>query len=146
MNDHRFHPVPDPDDARGMRFDQAARRLHADALDTVSPLVRSRLQQARGAAMLARQEPRNGIWAWVGSTAVLALALGVGLQFERSPVRGPDAAMAASPAIAADPTVALQENDTEVSDLLVALDENPDFYLWLAANDVALSQHTERYP
>ena len=147
MNNHTSAGAPDSDDAGGTRFDQAARRLHTDALSTVSPLVRSRLQQARGAATLARPEPRGGIWTWAGSTAVLALALGVGLQFERSPARTPDSPLSAATVTDIDRTVGrVQENDAEVSNLLAALDENPDFYLWLASNDDALSQPTERYP
>ncbi|MEO6169606.1 MAG: hypothetical protein ABIO84_01500 [Lysobacter sp.] len=136
MNNHPSAGAPDGDDAAAeMRFDQTVRRLHADALSTVSPLVRSRLQQVRGAATLARRERRNGAWTWAGSAAVLALVLGVGLQFDRSPVRTPDAPLSAAPV-----------TDVEVSNLLAALDENPDFYLWLASNEDALSHSTERYP
>lgn len=143
MNHHKSTAAPDTG-SRDLHFDQTALALHAKALDSVSPHVRSRLQQARHAASRTGAGKRSPMWAWAGSTAVLAIALGVGVQYQNAPVGTPIAPLATGPA--ADPTLGILEDvDPQVSDLLAALDESPDFYLWLAANDGALSYPTERY-
>ncbi len=148
MNHHTSAARPASSDKRAQHFDRTARGLHADALDKVSPQVRVRLQQARRAASLDAPVKRSHpLWAWAGSTAVLALALGVGLQFQHPPLESAGAPFATAPASAADMSMAVfDDGDAQVSDLLAALDENPDFYLWLAANDGALSHPAERYP
>lgn len=146
MNHRRSAARPESPDARSQHFDQAARDLHAGALGNVSPRVRVRLQQARRQASLGAPEKRsNPLWAWAGGTAMLALALGVGVQFQGPPEAVPVASQ--STVHASDPALALfEDDDAEISGLLAALDEHPDFYLWLAANDGALSRPTERYP
>lgn len=115
-------------------FDIAMRELHAQALMQVSPQTRARLRAARTAA--AQRAPMRG-FGWVlasGCAAVFALA--IGLQWHRSP----------------GVTVPTQIADTETADYatdgaygaLAALDENPDFYLWLASNDDTLPVALER--
>ncbi len=146
----KYGPITTPGTAESpdSRFDHAVRAQHAEAVANVSPLVRSRLQSARHAASMNRSEKHGPAWAWAGTAAVLALALGAGLQFQNAPLSTPATTpLVATPAASADSTlVAFDTGDTEVSELLAALDENPDFYLWLAANDGALSTPTERYP
>lgn len=149
MNRYASPPTPDTRDSPESRFDAEARAHHADALAHISPHVRSRLQQARRAASLGAPAKHSRLWAWAGSAAVLALALGAGIQLQRAPVSTPagDVPMANTANPPAGHTLArVDEVDSEVSGLLAALDENPDFYLWLAANDGALSPPTERYP
>lgn len=149
MNRHGPTPTPATAGNHEQRFDDDARALHADALANVSPRVRSRLQQARQAASLGAPAKPSRLWAWAGSTAVFALALGVGMQLQNAPVSSPGDILltAKTTASATDQTLAaVEEVDIEISELLAALDENPDFYLWLAANDGALSAPTERYP
>lgn len=149
MNRYAPPPVPDPRSSPEDMFDAQARERHADALAHVSPHVLSRLQQARRAATLGAPRRHNRVWAWSGSAAVLALALGVGVQFQRAPdsTQGASVPLANTADLAAgQAAAALDEVDSEVSGLLAALDENPDFYLWLAANDGALSPPAERYP
>lgn len=148
MTHHEPTTAPDTPSSHEARFDQAARTLHADALTGVSPQVRSRLQQARQTATMARATKRSPIWAWAGSTAVLALALGAGIQLQRAPVSTPahSGSMTAVSSVPSDHALAtFDEGDVEVTELLAALDEDPDFYLWLAANDGALPTPTERY-
>lgn len=144
MSDQKSTETPANAGNRVLRFDRAARALHAEALRSVTPQVRSQLQQARHAASRAGHAKRSLAWTWAGSTAVLALVLGVGVQYQRSPMGTSSAPLATVPA--ADPTLEIFERgDPQVDDLLAALDESPDFYLWLAANDGALSHSTERY-
>ena len=141
--------VPDQRNSPQSRFDAHARDLHADALAQVSPHILSRLQQARRDATLGAPRKHSRLWAWTGSAAVLALALGAGIQFQHAPdsIHGAGVPMASTPHLPAEQAlVAVEEVDSEVSGLLAALDENPDFYLWLAANDSALTPPTERYP
>lgn len=143
MSNHKSTAVLDTPGSRELHFDQTARALHAAALDSVSPQVRSRLQQARYEASRAGAEKRSPMWVWAGSTAVLALALGVGVQFQNAPVEALSAPLATAPIV--DPTLDIFEDvDPQAGVLLAALDESPDFYLWLAANDGALSHPTER--
>lgn len=148
MSNHGSTATPHAAGGREARFDRAARERHADALVDVSPLVRSRLQRARQQASLSGAAKRSPTWAWAGSAAVLALALVIGVQFQHAPVPTPsNTPLATTPAATTDRALAAFDNDdTEVAQLLAALDENPDFYLWLAANDGALSTPMERYP
>ena len=130
------------------RFDQAARERHADALVNVSSRVRSRLQQARLEASRAAASKRSHAWAWAGSAAVLALTMVIGVQFRPDPLSTPaDTSLVSTAAPSTDRAfVAVDDGDIEVAQMLAARDENPDFYLWLAANDGALSPPTERFP
>ncbi|QOW19081.1 hypothetical protein INQ41_10555 [Lysobacter ciconiae] len=149
MNRYAFPPVPDPGSSPEDVFDAQARALHADALAHVSPQVRRRLQQARHAATLGASRKHSRLWTWAGSAAVLALALGAGIQLQRVPAPAPGGSvpMASTAATSTrQSTDTVDAIDSEVSGLLAALDENPDFYLWLAANDGALSPPTERFP
>ena len=101
-------------------FDGAMRKLHAQALTQVSPRTRARLRAARTAAATMR-----GLrWALAtGFVAVFALA--IGLQW-----RGPS-----STANLPTQTAAIEAANDNTGGSVEALDENPDFYLWLASND-----------
>ncbi|MDR0183341.1 hypothetical protein [Lysobacter arvi] len=113
------------------RFDQAMRDLHAQAVSQVSTATRARLRVARhAAARPAEREPRRG-FNWVlgsGLAAVFAVAIGLQLRPARTPVPAPSATPVASTNAAAF--------DAETA--IAVLDENPDFYLWLASNDDAV--------
>ena len=112
-------------------FDAAMRALHAQSLDQLSINTRWRLRPARHAPAATRA-PARPAFGWVlatGGAAVFALAIGLQL-FGLSP-RGtaPGAAAPASTPLASTaPTSAYD-------DTVAVLDENPDLYLWLAAND-----------
>ncbi len=107
------------------RFDQAMRDVHAQAVDRISPATRARLRAARHA--VPATPVRRGL-GWVlasGFAAVFALAIGLRLQTPTPAVAPPAPSVAAlTPATAYD-----------VETAVAALDENPDLYLWLAAND-----------
>jgi hypothetical protein len=134
----------DSPDARNASFDRAARARYANALEHLSPAVRVRLQQARHAATPAAPGPkRHRIgWAWAGSAAVLSLI--VGLQLRHAPIDLPPATPLAAVPADNHPVNKQAAIDHEVASMLAALDENPDFYLWLAANDSALPPPSEQ--
>lgn len=108
-------------DNRDARFDAAMRQLHGTAVDRVSGRTRLQLQQRPQSAPAARPEPSRFGWPLATSFAAV-LALMVGLQLRHDP-----APLPAAPAVT---TVADSGEDIDI-----ALDENPDLYLWLASND-----------
>lgn len=137
---------PDPDRIRDHDFDLDARRHYARALGQLSPQVRARLRDARHAAATSTAPGHRSGWLLAGGAvaATLALVLAVQLQPE-APRPGPTARMA-SATPAPDPAERASQRaeiDSELDDMLVALDENPDLYLWLAANDDALPPPSE---
>ena len=108
------------------RFDAAMRALHQDALAHVSPRVRWKLRPATGGAKSSRAG-RVGAWrmgtALAGvAAAMFALALGVSLW---KPL---DDASPAANTLAA----------TRVDDGVTVLEQDPDFYAWLASDDADL--------
>ncbi|KRA71959.1 hypothetical protein ASD78_16440 [Lysobacter sp. Root667] len=129
-NDPRYGADPGTgDDER--RFDEAARALHRQALGAVSPATRARLRTARHASVERARAPRRGLgWALAsGCAAVFALAIGV--QLQRAP-------QTAAPPVATPPVAMLPAPEAAAYDnatALASLDENPDFYLWLASAD-----------
>lgn len=112
-------------------FDRHMRQLHATALDQVSPQVRSRLRSARHGASTGPADSRRWRgWPWLAASlgsAVLAIAIGV--QWlpvsDRAPEEG---AMLAA--------VSLSAEQDAYADSLAALDESPEFFLWLASTEV----------
>lgn len=118
----------DPDEAR---FDTAMRKRYATALAHPSVRTRTQLRQrlriaTTGQAASAKRARRHHSWALATAFAA-ALAIVVGLQL--LPQR---ASQIASRPVAASADAAI-ETDNDAFDTL--LDENPDFYLWLASVD-----------
>lgn len=114
-------------------FDNAMRELHAQALMHVSPMTRARLRVGRTAAQRA---PIRG-FGWVlasGFAAVFAIAIGLQLQ------KPPAATVSTQTAASTNP----ESNADDGTGLVATLDENPDFYLWLASNDDAQPVALER--
>ena len=120
-----------------MTFDQhpldtRARQAHAASLRALSPRVRAQLQR-RTRLALAGEGPANAMqqprWGWVAAPA-LALLLAFAL-----PSPGPRDANTDTAAPAAVATQA-----APVVELAAPLEQDPDFYLWLASADaVALA-------
>jgi hypothetical protein len=108
-------------DNRDARFDAAMRQLHGIATERVSGRTRLQLQQLPHAASHARPTAHRFGWPLAASfAAVLALMVGLQLRHEPTPL----------PATPAATAVADSSEDIDI-----ALDENPDLYLWLASND-----------
>ena len=128
-------------------FDQRARMLHRHALAGVSPKVLARLREARHAATAPTpghsalmRRPLGWLLAGGGVAAAMALMLALQLQpTAPEPATSPRLAnvvqQPTDPAERASDHAAL---DSEIEGMLAALDENPDLYLWLAANDDTL--------
>lgn len=108
-----------------LEFDRRARALHARSLAALSPRVRAQLHNRRQAA--AGHPPRQPHhWSWAAA-AVLALAVAFGAPWRSVHEPASDVLAARAPAAAAAPALA-------------TLDQDPDFYLWLASADaVALA-------
>ena len=110
------------------RFDGALRTHHAASLRQLSPRVRAQLAQRRNAALRGelRTAASHGMrYAAAGFAAVCALA--IGLQF--GPMTGrqtPAAGTGIAPAPSATTSTATM------------LDEDPEFYAWLASSDAQL--------
>ena len=103
------------------RFDHALRQHHATAAERLSPRTRAQLAQRRNAALRGeRVAPAYGMrYAAAGFAAICALA--IGLQFGSLPAPVAPALTAAQ--VSATPPVGTM------------LDEDPEFYAWLASSD-----------
>lgn len=121
-------------------FDRAMRDLHAQALTRVSPQTRARLRAARTAAdtrHAPQRAPMRGLgWVLAGGCAAV-FALAIGLQW-----RGPSSTANVPTQTAG--TEAADDSIDSTDSAVDALDENPDLYLWLASNDDALPNPSER--
>jgi hypothetical protein len=101
-------------------FDARARAAHAASLERLSPATQAQLVQRRRRAFAAHDAPhgRPAVrWA-VATLAVCAVAIGL-----LHPTRNP---APSAPALAMTTT-----SDASAD----SIDDNPDFYLWLASSD-----------
>lgn len=122
-------------------FDLEARQLHAQALRHLSPQVRRRLRDARRASATSAPPQHRLGWLLAGGAVAAVLVLALQLR-PTAPKPAPAPVLAAAP----DPAERASQRaelDRELDDMLAALDENPDLYLWLAANDDALPPPSE---
>ena len=119
--------TPDPGDAR---FDQALRAVHADAVAHVSAATLAQLHRRRHAAL--SEAPARATRGWPLAAAGFAslLVVAAGLGFALRPGESP------SPALPAVASVAVDGDGLE--EVITDLDENPDFYVWLASGDADL--------
>lgn len=152
-------------------FDAAARRAHAASLDRLSPRVRAQLAQRRRAATGTRAGAGVRAWPLLALAGSAAVALIAGVLSLREPVpetgdasvqavaQAPESATAPVEVAHSDPTprtAAATATDALPADWtsadyeaaqaangIAAIDESPDFYLWLAANDGQSDADTE---
>lgn len=113
-------------------FDRAMRAVHARAVAEVPSrtLYELRVRRANAAAATVAPPRRRmgGLWLAGGLAAAFALAIGL-----RQP--GPEPLPAGSDAL---PSLAAASDAVEAAawdENLATLDEDPDLYLWLAAQD-----------
>ena len=111
-------------------FDRRMRALHARAVDQVPSRTLYGLSIRRANAAKAPPPPRRAGW-WLagGAAAAAVFALAIGLQ---QPVPGPAGGEDALPPLAA---VAEAAGTADFEDGLASLEEDPDLYLWLDAQD-----------
>lgn len=141
-NDSRISASPQQ--ARDDALDAAARRAHAAALEQLSPRVRAQLTlRSRDALSGAHARPQARWWPGLAAGSVAVLALAVGLRLQDPPDPPPKSAR---PAVAATATAIDPDETTPPEDVpadFETLDENPDFYLWLASDEAgALTEDT----
>src|SRR5690606_11380380 len=112
------------------RFDLAARRAYADAQARVSAGTMAQLHRRRHAVLSAPARPRWRLPAAAfASLLVLGAGLGIGLRWAGDAPPPPPVAQATVPAAATDPGIEAVLDD---------LDQNPEFYVWLASRDADL--------
>ena len=109
-----------------MLLDATLRARHAASLEHLSPRVQAQLAQRRNAALRgesARRGSRHGYrYAAAGFAAVFALM--IGLRFGPAP-----------PNTATDAGTAIVVTAADASTNVTMLDEDPEFYAWLGADD-----------
>ena len=126
MSDMTMNDASQP--ARDAGFDNAIRAHHDAAVERISPRVRAQLAQRRNAVL--RGQPaarvRHGFRYAAGLAALGALAFG--LQFGNL----------STPPVAATTPSAVAAASTGSNGNTTMLDEDPDFYAWLASSDAQL--------
>ena len=117
MNGNDMHPI-----------DAAIRAHHEAAVERISPRVRAQLAQRRHAALRGEGlRRRHGLRYLAAGVAALG-ALAIGLRFGTLP---PQPVPATAPSVATATSAAANGGAT-------MLDEDPEFYAWLASNDAQL--------
>ncbi|MDQ3510827.1 MAG: hypothetical protein M3414_03890 [Pseudomonadota bacterium] len=122
------------------RMDDIARQLHAGSLAALTPQTLSRLRSARHSSTTPAPSRRWLGWTLAGSSAAV-LALAIAVQPQLLPSDAPPQQVANTAPI--DELDAAGLGD-EYRSLSAGLDENPEFYLWLASNHDTLALNTER--
>ncbi|MDQ2702503.1 MAG: hypothetical protein M3Y70_06745 [Pseudomonadota bacterium] len=110
-------------------FDDRARTLHEHSLQALSPRVQAQLHNRLRAAVSAPRGPRH-VHRWgLAAAAVLALAIGFGV---------PWTSIDESTVAIGNPVAVAEPASPDAT--LATLEQDPDFYLWLASADaVALA-------
>ena len=120
----RPHATGTEADPAAARFDQVIRQHHANAVERISPRARAQLAQRRNAALRGDVQPRPAFGlrhAGFAFAAVFAVAVGIDLMPSTE-----------TPTPAPTPQVAATTSATSNT----ILDEDPDFYAWLASTEV----------
>lgn len=105
-------------------FDAAIRASHQASLDRLSPHVRAQLAQRRNFALRGQVARRGQSLRYAAAGFAALCALAIGLQFGTLPA--PVAPATTAPQASAAPPVGTM------------LDEDPEFYAWLASPDAQL--------
>lgn len=106
------------------RFDEALRGHHRVSLDQLSPKVRAQLAQRRHAALRGTSAHRSHRLAFAAAGFAALCALAIGVQFRNPP----------TPTPVANTIVATTNASPSRADSII-LDQDPDFYAWLASSD-----------
>lgn len=104
-------------------FDHELRRQHATALEHLSPRTRAQLAQRRNTALRGESVRRGTGFRFAAASFAALCALAMGLQFGLMP-------SPTSPATTAG--IASVPTGTTATTML---DEDPEFYAWLASAD-----------
>lgn len=109
-------------------FDRRMRAVHARAVEQLPSRLAYQLRVRQANATTSTRPAYRGAW-WLGAAAAAVFALAIGLRMP-----GPDATQVDEglPPLAA---VAEAADTAAFEDSAIALEEDPDLYLWLAAQD-----------
>ncbi len=106
------------------RFEDAVRGHHLTALEQISPKARAQLAQRRQAALHGTSTHRRHRLGYAAAGFAALCALAIGVQFRSPPTPGP-----------APDTISASTNAVPVRADSLILDQDPDFYAWLASSD-----------
>lgn len=106
------------------RFDEALRSHHRASLVQLSPKVSAQLAQRRLAALRGAAPKRSHRLGFAAAGFAALCALAIGMQFRNPPAPNP----------AAGTTLASNTSAPARADSII-LDQDPDFYAWLASSD-----------
>ena len=110
-------------------LDRRLRAAHAESIARISAPTMAQLHQRRHQALAGKGVSRFGWQLPAAFAAVLAVAVGLGLGL----------GVMDEPAIGAtEPALVANEGANTLEDALEGLDQNPDFYAWLASSDADL--------
>jgi anti-sigma-K factor RskA len=120
------------DKCQDTELDDVARALHAEALAQLPSrtLAQLRTRRSRVRPAAVRRTPALG-WGLAATAAVAVLAVAFGLRMDPS---APD--LPGDRHVAGLPGAAVEATEASYRQTYAALDEDPDFYLWLATTDV----------
>ena len=122
---------PDPTSHRV--FDDAARAHYREATATLPPALQGQLRAARRTALAAPSAASP--WRLAMPLAVIAtavVALGIGLRMHAPPL-SPAATGAGT--VATRPAIPSAAPSGDTGALLLTLEDDPDFYLWLGTSE-----------
>lgn len=108
-------------DARDAAFDGGLRARHEASLHSLSPRVRAQLAQRRNAALRGEGVRRGHGFRFAAASFAALCALAIGLQFGTTP----------TPTTPASTTSTATASTSDAT----MLDEDPEFYAWLASSD-----------
>lgn len=105
-------------------FDEALRGHHRASLAELSPKVRAQLAQRRHAALHGASAHRSHRLGFAAAGFAALCALAIGMQFRDPP----------TPGLAPNTSLASTISTPARADSMI-LDQDPDFYAWLASPD-----------
>jgi hypothetical protein len=105
-------------------FDAKLRRVHAQAVEYVSPRTFVQLRP-QPSPRTTPAKPRLQAWPLAATCTIAFIAGGL---FLRQPTQ----------VAPAEPAVVTATDNNEPGDVYAALDESPELYVWLASNDTDL--------
>ncbi len=117
-------------------FDDTMRARYAESTMQLSARTRTQLHNRLRATLAGNGHKKHDHRpAWLLATASsLALVFGFGMQW-RAGNEKPPAAVPPVTLVAAPGTVVAAQRKGDSGELVAALDESPDLYLWLASDD-----------
>lgn len=109
------------------RFDEALRGHYHASLEQLSPRVRAQLAQRRHAALRGTAPHRSHRLGFAAAGFAALCALAIGVQFRNPP--SPRAVQDTPDTLVASTTASPARAEG------IILDQDPDFYAWLASSD-----------